>query len=288
MDNTKIIEYINTMTGQGFGQDNIYNTLVTAGWDRKTIIQSFMTIFGKKVNLSVLRLGKIATLIEETFKLYRSHFWLYFSLSLIPLFIIISTYLLTPFILILTKYPSSFLWSLPIYLLMIAFAGLIQIWFHSVLIYSIVNHDNVINLREALSYCWLRLYKFWLITTIASILLVIGGVFLIIPGIFLFVSLSFVTYIFFEENLNGVPAIKKSYYYVKGNWWDIFGRILIFGLGMSAISLLPKQLLSFIKNPFITTPISILLIIFYLLEIPVYTIFMFLIYKKMKEIKSLI
>ena len=135
---------------------------------------------------------------------------------------------------------------------------------------------------------WQRLYKFWLITTTSSILLVIGGVFLIIPGIFLFVSLSFVTYIFFEENLNGVPAIKKSYYYVKGNWWDIFRRILIFGLGMSAISLLPKQLLSFIKNPFITTPIFVLLIIFYLTQIPVYSIFMFLIYKKTKEIKSLI
>ena len=171
---------------------------------------------------------------------------------------------------------------------MIAFAGLIQIWFHSVLIYSIVNHDNVINLRQALSYCWLRLYKFWLITTIASIFMAFGGVFLIIPGIFLFVSLSFVSYIFFEENLNGVPAIKKSYYYVKGHWWAIFGQILIFGLGMSAISLLPKQLLSFIKNPFITTPIFVLLIIFYLTQIPVYSIFMFLIYKKMKEIKSLI
>jgi len=156
MDNTKIIEHINTMTGQGCGQESIYNTLVSSGWDRKTIVQSFIVVFGKRINLSVLRLGKITTIIEETLKLYRSHFWLYFSLSLIPYF---SIYLLGRLYLsglfrLFLIYPSSLIWSLPIYLLIALLTGLIQVWSNAVLVYSLVNHNTVINLRQAFSYCW--------------------------------------------------------------------------------------------------------------------------------------
>lgn len=287
MDTMQLEEYIKTEVGRRLTHDNVYDVLVTAGWDRKIVIQSFIAIFGEKINLSVLKLEGVEILIEKSFKLYFSHFWLYYLLSIIPFFLTVfislsTSLLLTPMLLLLPKYPLSLLWSLPVYLLIAFLTGLIHICFNAVLIYSLVNHNNMIDLKQTLSHCWSRLYKFWLLTTIASIFIAFGGIFLIVPGIFLFISLSFVSYIFFDENLNGISAIKKSYHYVKGYWWPIFGRILIFGLGFSIISIIYEQVFRIFK---ISTVISILLVIFSLAIIPIYPIFMFLIYKKIKEIK---
>lgn len=59
-------------------------------------------------------------------------------------------------------------------------------------------------------------------------LVIQGGYFLLfLPGVFLSTSIRFSPYFFFERDKRGTSALAYSYELVKGNWWEIFWRVLI-------------------------------------------------------------
>lgn len=59
---------------------------------------------------------------------------------------------------------------------------------------------------------------------------------LIIPGIVYAVFYSFASYVLFFEGLKGRAALKRSIEIVKGYFWPVFGRFLLVGLLIGAIS----------------------------------------------------
>lgn len=64
----------------------------------------------------------------------------------------------------------------------------------------------------------------------------VGFILIYIPGIILGVFLSFVFIIIVFEELPAGQAISRSFAVVKGNWWFVFGLMLVFGMIMGFTS----------------------------------------------------
>lgn len=72
-----------------------------------------------------------------------------------------------------------------------------------------------------------------LASVLSTIICVMGFVFLIIPGIWISVALSLSTVLLVRGDLDAIGALRKSYDLVKGNWWNVFGvLILVFFLNI--------------------------------------------------------
>lgn len=165
----------------------------------------------------------------------------------------------------------------------------------------IAKEDKTVTWKEAYKKGWTLAIPASVVG-ILTILFVLGGfILLIIPGIYLAISYTFVQYILFADNIQGREALRASKYYVKGYWLAVFGRSLVFGLVVGLISMLigagsvgPQwgAIMQSIKNgvePQIQSNLFVDLIAsaFSILVVtPLSTIFTYLMYKSLKEIKG--
>ncbi|MDF2460724.1 MAG: hypothetical protein K0S68_127 [Candidatus Saccharibacteria bacterium] len=65
---------------------------------------------------------------------------------------------------------------------------------------------------------------------IAGFLTLLGFIALVIPGIIVGVWFTFVTQVVVFENKRGTAALEQSRAHVRGRWWAVFGRYLLFAL----------------------------------------------------------
>lgn len=73
---------------------------------------------------------------------------------------------------------------------------------------------------------------FW-IGILTALCVLFGFSLLILPGIWLSVILGYSTYVLIFEGKRGVEALAYSYIYAKNNFWFIFKRLLVLGIGMA-------------------------------------------------------
>lgn len=57
-----------------------------------------------------------------------------------------------------------------------------------------------------------------------------AALFLFFPAIYIAILLTFTVFVLVVEGKRGVPALVQSWYYVKNNWWSVFGRSAFLGL----------------------------------------------------------
>jgi len=136
---------------------------------------------------------------------------------------------------------------------------------------------------------------------LAAVITLGGFLLLIIPGIYLAICYSFVIYIVGHDGLKGMDALRASKSYVKGYWWGILGRSILFGIAIGIIQMLfsagsiapqwetirqsitsgvepqvqSSPLLEILGNAFTT-----------FVATPLGMIYTFLMYKSLKEIKG--
>lgn len=72
------------------------------------------------------------------------------------------------------------------------------------------------------SYCWVAI--------LTTILILLGSILLIIPGIAIAGYVWMSCYVVLFEDVRGMNAVKRSYAYMKGNWFAVFFRFLGFGI----------------------------------------------------------
>lgn len=75
----------------------------------------------------------------------------------------------------------------------------------------------------------------------------------VIPGIFLGMSLSLCFYTMLDEDLRGMDAVMASRFYMRGHWWNTFGKFMLVWMASSAVSLVPLagQIVSLLFTPFL-------------------------------------
>jgi hypothetical protein len=70
----------------------------------------------------------------------------------------------------------------------------------------------------------------------------LGSIALVIPGIYLFIGFQFSKYILVVEGKKGWDALDRSRDYVRGRWWPVFGRFLLYFAPLYVLNLLPNFL----------------------------------------------
>jgi len=65
-----------------------------------------------------------------------------------------------------------------------------------------------------------------------------GAVIFILPAIYLAIALTFAMYALALDGHHGIQALCTSFYYMHGNWWKVFWRLLIIGLVVGGAFLL--------------------------------------------------
>jgi len=134
-----------------------------------------------------------------------------------------------------------------------------------------------------------------ILLSILTSLAVMGGFFLIvIPGIYFAIALSFAMYVLIVENKRGFGALTQSMHYIRGYWWAVFGRFVVFFLCVLlvsfAVSFLSSLLASALGVPvsqqeddlFKNSLSSIITVGF---VVPLNLIYVYLLYTSLKAIK---
>ncbi len=85
-------------------------------------------------------------------------------------------------------------------------------------------------LRDTLKLGWTKYWQFFLLGLLLFLIEVFGFVLLIIPGIIFGVWFTFSRFIIIEESVGVREALTKSKELVKGSFFKVFGRLIVFGL----------------------------------------------------------
>jgi len=171
----------------------------------------------------------VMELIRGAFKTYRAHFWTFFIISILPALVV------------LVGAGAGFL-SVNIFDDVVG----VSFGFFVLVIFGIVAWSLSFLMAVALTYAagvggevgvWdaykvglvkLRPYAWLLVLTSV---IVLGATFaLVVPGIILSVAFAFSVFVFLFEDVRGMRALARSRAYVRGYWWAVAGRMIVFTL----------------------------------------------------------
>lgn len=156
------------------------------------------------------------------------------------------------------------------------------LWAQVSLIYSIV--DEKLSIKEAYGKSRTMIWDYVVLSFLVGLVVLGGFVLFIIPGIILSAYLTFSIYALVNEGDKETNALLKSYEYVKGHWWAVFGRILFIALVfMVAIWLIEGFFgLLGLRGSIVKAWTNVLSLFF----APLATIYYYLIYKNLKSIRG--
>ncbi len=131
---------------------------------------------------------------------------------------------------------------------------------------------------------------FWIyigLSLAVAILVLLWSILLIIPGIIMAFYYSLASYFLLFEDKKIGESIKASKKLIKGYWWPVVGRLLFVSLLITLVSLvLTFPMMFFAEESFLYTVWSIIANVALALIAPIAIIYMYLMYKNLKEIKG--
>jgi len=147
------------------------------------------------------------------------------------------------------------------------------IWIQVALYSAVINE---IGFKQAFAMAKNKIWQYLLTSLLTGLITGLGFILLIVPGIIFAVWYAFGAVIVVAEGLSGMAALRQSKSYVKGRWgavaWRLAAAALIVIIIQIAINLiLPK------------TIASILSFVWAFLILPFFSVYIFLLYKNLKE-----
>ena len=132
-------------------------------------------------------------------------------------------------------------------------------------------------LKEIFQEAWKKLWQyFWIgILLLLNLFIISSSLWFIIPGVVVLIYLIFCFYILIIEEEKGMNALKRSWNLVKGNWWKVFGRIILLNIIIGAIYTILISINDLLGG------------VFQCFSMPFGIIFMYLIYLELKESKEI-
>lgn len=151
------------------------------------------------------------------------------------------------------------------------------------LLYAIKDRQEGIGIKEAYKRGWRKIRPYLWIQVIGGFATMAGFIFLIIPGIIMAVWFSLAIFVLASEDLRGTHAILKSKEYVKGYWGAVFWRIIYLIVIMTVISIGLSTIFSIARIPAVGSIANMILNIFLT---PLFFIYYYLVYEKLKSLKG--
>jgi hypothetical protein len=87
-----------------------------------------------------------------------------------------------------------------------------------------------LSVKKTFSSSWKYYWTFLLLSIVLVLSYLLGFILLVIPGLLFIVWFAFSRFIAIEKGAGVTAAIKKSKELVKGIYWKILGRLIIFGM----------------------------------------------------------
>lgn len=124
---------------------------------------------------------------------------------------------------------------------------------------------GAINFKETYASAFKNFWKYFLISVLVFLTSLGGFVLLIIPGVIFSTWFAFSIYVFVDQKLGVKASMSKSRSLVKGRFWAILGRLVVFGIITGflgyAVSVVPYNIGSIV----ITLARALLVLPYYLL-----------------------
>jgi len=165
--------------------------------------------------------------------------------------------------------PSVFLKSL-IFIIIPSLLG----GFMGVSVFVLVVKPVGTSLNEIFREVWKNLWEYLIIMILAGFFILLAYLFFFIPGVIVSVYLMFSVVVLIDEGKKEMDALKRSWNLVKGNWWKVFGKIILLSIVFSIIF----SVFNSINN--------LLGIIVQFLYLPFGVIFVYLLYLELKKSKE--
>lgn len=155
-----------------------------------------------------------------------------------------------------------------------------HVWAHVALLYAVMAEESHLGAWEAYRESFHKIGSVIWIGVLSTLAVVGGTLLFFIPGIIFSIALTFALYVFFGGRDTGLTALRKSGEYVKGSWWGVFGRIVF---AVFLVGLATGLLFLFNSLLVINALIPLLLLFFTFLFIPFGIIYLFEIFRELKE-----
>jgi hypothetical protein len=155
-------------------------------------------------------------------------------------------------------------------------------WTYVSIIYLVCNQDKKQGIKEIMKTSTEFVFAFILIFLYAGISVAIGGILFFIPGLIVFVWYSLAEFVLVNEKITWHAALMRSKYLVKGYWWHVFGREIL----LSLIGVPLFLLHDYLQKIFSSVSLYVINIIFTLFGGLFTTIYFYLIYRDLVNVKS--
>lgn len=100
---------------------------------------------------------------------------------------------------------------------------------------QVINGEEF-NIKETFLFAWKNLWGFFLVSALVFLAIFGGMILLIIPGIIFGVWFAFAKFIYVDTGLGAKTVMGKSRELVKGRFWAILGRFIVFGVFSGLVS----------------------------------------------------
>ncbi len=235
-------------------------------------------------------LSAVSELYKNSFAIYKKEFWKLIGISLVP---ILGIFPLFAIYLIYYYFGSSldhgFLYAVKILILILGILGVFLAIYAAILadigMKIFLRDKNGIgqSLRNGRKIFW----KYVALEILKIVFILLWSLLLIIPGLIFLVFYSFAEFVLIFENYAPRAALKRSKELVKGNWWAIAWRLVLFIIIFYLLFLilsLPASFFAADSGPYQFWQFIIKIIRF--LVGPFFTVYMFLIFKDLLDIKK--
>lgn len=124
------------------------------------------------------------------------------------------------------------------------------VWSQTAMLALVVNEN--LGIIEAFQAGWTYLWPMAWVLTLLSAILLTGFVLGFLPGFLFLVWFAFCMYVLLEEDRRGMDALLASKEYVRGHWWNTFGKLLLLWLISAVAGFIPfiGQIFSLLFAPF--------------------------------------
>lgn len=170
---------------------------------------------------------------------------------------------------------------------------IIQIWGQAAMLFAIKDSAENISAIEAYKRSWRKIGSLFWVGLLSGIIIFGGFMFFAIPGIIFAVWFSLASYIVVSENIGGMNAMFKSREYIRGKGWEVFGLLLVIFLiwvgiyvGVQFGTGILSAVFTAIGLGIVALILSFVIGVAFALFTPFMTVYSYLIYSHLREIKG--
>lgn len=226
-------------------------------------------------NQGGVELESLSKLFSKSFALYEKRFWKFAGIILANMLLMLGLIaIMVGFGAVGLSLSGKYLFG-PVVVsiaLILSIIGIIviSVWSKASLLVAIRDSEEKIGVRTSFRRGWRYSWWYFIVGAITGFVTLAGLALFFVPGIILSIMMVFAAFVLVVEDEKGMSVFVKSRNYIRGLWWDVFGRIVVIGVVAMAISFLPGiggLLFSFFAYPFMM-------------------VYIFFLYKDLKRVKE--